>query len=122
MYAEEEANWRGIYRMPSKDWEDSLPYNGYTKKLMVNSADTADCIEGCYLLISIQISQVGDYVEDNKFYPFYIITKITPSNRAYTDIPKVVIQVDEFVIGSVEIAENERIYEFYEIWFHMIQI
>ena len=116
MYADEEANWRGIYRMPSKDWEDSLPYNGYTKKLMVKPEDTADCIEGCYLLISIQISQVGDYVEDSKFYPFSIITKITPNNRAYTDIPKVVIQVDEFVIGSVEIAENERIYEFYEVW------
>ena len=114
--AEEEANWRGVYRLPSKDWEDSLPYNGYTKKLLVTPEDTADCIEGCYLLISIQISQVGDYVEDNKFYPFSIITRITPSNRAYTDIPKVVIQVDEFIVGNVEIAENERIYEFYEVW------
>ena len=44
------------------------------------------------------------------------MTKITPSNIACTDIPKVVIQVDEFVVCSVEIAENKRIYEFYEIW------
>jgi hypothetical protein len=114
--AEEEANWRGIYRMPSAEWEDSLPYDGYTKKLIVEPEKTMDCIEGCYLLISVQISQIGEYVEDYKFYPFSILTRITPSNRAYTDIPKVVIQADEFVIGSVEVADNERIYEFFEIW------
>ena len=115
-YADEEANWRGIYRMPSKEWEDSLPYNGYTKKMQVNPEDTQDCIEGCYLLISIQVSQIGEYVDDSKFYPFSILTRITPSNRAYTDIPKVVIQVDEYVIGNVDVSENERIYEFYEVW------
>ena len=114
--AEEEANWRGIYRMPSADWEDSLPYDGYTKKLIVTPDLTNDCIEGCYLLISIQISQIGEYVDDDKFYPFSILTRITPDNRAYTDIPKVVIQVDEFVVGSVEVSTNERIFEFFQIW------
>ena len=114
--ADEEANWRGIYRMPSADWEDSLPYDAYTKKLTVNPEQTVDCIEGCYLLISVQVSQIGEYVEDDKFYPFSILTRITPNNRAYTDIPKVVIQADEFVIGSVDIADNERIYEFFQIW------
>ena len=113
---DEEANWRGIYRMPSEDWEDSLEYNRYIKKLLVRPEDTQDCIEGCYLLLSIQISQIGEYVDDSKFYPFSILTRITPNNRAYTDIPKVVIQVDEYIIGNVDVAENERIYEFYEIW------
>ena len=115
-FVDEEANWRGKYRMPSEDWEDSLPLDKYTKKLLISSEDTSDCIEGCYLLLSVQVSQIGEYVEDYKFYPFSIITKITPNNKAYTDIPKVVIQVDEFVIGAVEIASNERIYEFYEVW------
>ena len=32
---DQEANWRGIYRMPSEDWEDSLLYNGYTKKFKI---------------------------------------------------------------------------------------
>ena len=113
---EAEANWRGIYRMPSEDWEDSLEYNGYIKKFKVNLEDTQDCIEGCYLLLSIQVSQIGDYVEDYKFYPFSIITRISPNNMAYTDIPKVVIQVNEFIVGNVDIAENERIYQFYEVW------
>ena len=112
---EEDANWR-VYRMPSADWGDGLPYNGYIKKFSVGTEQTQDCIEGCYLLLSIRISQIGDYVDDSKFYPFSIITKITPNNHAYTDIPKVVIQVDEFVVGNVDLAENERIYEFYQIW------
>ena len=114
--ADEEANWRGVYRMPSKEWDDSLPYNAYTKKMQINPEDTQDCIEGCYLLISIQVSQIGEYVDDSKFYPFSILTRITPNNRAYTDIPKVVIQVDEFIVGNVDVSENERISEFYEVW------
>ena len=114
---ETEANWRGIYRMPSADWDDGLPYNGYIKKFSVGVEQTQDCIEGCYLLLSIRISQIGEYVDDSKFYPFSIITKITPNNHAYTDIPKVTIQVDEFIIGNVDKADNERIYEFYQVWF-----
>ena len=113
---DEDANWRGIYRMPSNDWEDSIEFNGYIKKFEIGVEDTQDCIEGCYLLLSIRISQIGEYVEDFKFYPFSIITRITPNNHAYTDIPKVVIQVNEYIIGNVDVAENERIYQFYEVW------
>ena len=116
-FIDDGANWRGIYRMPSEEWKDSLPFNKYIKKLIVNSEDTADCIEGCYLLISIQISQIGDYVENYDFYPFSIITRITPNDRSYTEIPKVVIQVDEFVIGNVDLAQNDKIFEFFEVWF-----
>ena len=112
------ANWRDIYRMPSEEYGDSLYYNGYTKKLVVTDEDTGDCIEGCYLLISIQISQIGQYVEDYKFYPFSIITKITPNSKSYTEFPKVVIQVDEYIIGNVEVSDSSNIYiyEFFEIW------
>ena len=115
-FIDTDANWKGIYRMPSKESGDSLPFNEYTKRMTVTSENTENCIEGCYLLITIRISQVGEFVEDNKFYPFSIITKITPSSGSYTDIPKVVIQVDEFIIGSVDVAKNEKINEFYEIW------
>ena len=62
-----EANWREIYRMPFEDDLESLSYNRYTKELIVTSNDTKDCDEGCYLLMSIQISQIGEIVEDNKF-------------------------------------------------------
>ena len=115
-YRDEEANWRGIYRMPSAQWEDSLYYNKYTKKLEIRYGDTIDCIEGCYLLLSIQISQNGQYVDDYKFYPFSIITRITGINQAYTDIPKIIIRVNEYIIGNIDVATNERISEFYEVW------
>ena len=114
-FIDEEANWRGKYRMPSEDWEDDL-VNQYTKKLEIKSEDTQDCIEGCYLLLSIQISQIGEYAPDSKFYPFSIITSISQNNRAYTDIPKIIIQVNEYIVGNVEISENERISQFYEIY------
>ena len=112
---DEEANWRGRYRMPSEDWDDDL-VNQYTKKLEIKSENTQDCIEGCYLLLSIQISQIGEYAPDSKFYPFSIITSITQNNRAYTDIPKIIIQANEYIVGNVEISENERISQFYEIY------
>ena len=115
-FIEEEANWRGIYRMPSKEWEDSLEYNKYIKKLIIRTENTADCIEGCYLLISLKISEIGEYVDDSKFYPFSILIKISQNNRAYTDIPKIVLQVDEYIIGNIDISNNERISQFYEVW------
>ena len=112
---DEEANWRGKYRMPSEDWEDDL-VNQYTKKLEIKTDDTQDCIEGCYLLLSIQISQIGEYAPDSKFYPFSIITNIGQNKPAYTDIPKIIIQANEYIVGNIEISENERIAQFYEIY------
>ena len=53
MTSDEEAKWRGVYRMPSNYLEDSLEYNGYTKKYEVDIGKTQDYIEGCYLLFSI---------------------------------------------------------------------
>ena len=102
--------------MPSKDFEDSLPYNELTKKIVVNPEETKDCYEGCYLLISVRISAIGEYVEDYMYYPFSILTRITPSNRAYPDMPKIVIQVDELVVGNVDVTNSYEIFEFYQIW------
>ena len=113
---DEEANWRDKYRMPSEEWSDSIAYNPYLKKIEVKTEDTGDCIQGCYLLVSIQLNIGRDYVEDYKFFPFTILARITPVNKAYTDIPKVVIQINQYIIGNVDVSTNERIYEFYEIW------
>ena len=112
---EEEASWRGKYRMPAEDWDDNQS-DGYIKKYVFTSEDTKECIEGCYLLLTIRISQYGDYVEDSHFYPFTIITTIHQNTQAYTDIPKIVIQANEYIIGNVDISTNERISQFYEIW------
>ena len=114
---EKEANWRKYYRLPGPGWE-SLEFDEYTRQLKITTKDTEECINGCYLLLTIQINDVGEYVPDSVFYYFSIIVKITSNKKTYNDIPKVVIQVDEYIIGSLDVTEmDERlISEFYEIW------
>ena len=115
---EKEANWRKYFCLPGPGW-DSLPFDEYTRKLKITTRDTEDCINGCYLLMTIQINDVGEYVPDSIFYLFSIIVKITSNKKTYNDIPKVVIQVDEYIIGSLDVTEmdDRLISEFYEIWF-----
>jgi len=115
---EKDANWRKVYRLPGPDWGSSLEFDGYTRKLRITTKDTEDCINGCYLLLTIQINDVGEYVPDFVFYYFSILVKITSNKKTYNDIPKVVIQVDEYIIGSLDITEmdDRLISEFYEIW------
>ena len=66
--------------------------------------------------MSIQIAQIGDYVDEYKFYPFFIIPRIYSNSQEYSDIPKIVIRVNEYIIGNVDISTNEIISQFYEIW------
>ena len=115
--AEKEANWRKYYRLPGPNWE-FLKFDEYTRKLKITTKDTEECINGCYLLMTIQINDVGEYVPDSVFYLFSIIVKITSNKKTYNDIPKVVIQVDEYIIGSLDITEmdDRLISEFYEVW------
>ena len=117
--AEPEANWRKYYRMPGPDWEDSLPFDSYSKKMKITTKDTEECLNGCYLLMTVKTNDIGDYVPDNLFYQFSIVVKVSPPNKAYTEIPKLVIQVDEYIVGTLDITEMDERYisEFYEIWF-----
>ena len=68
--------------------------------------------------MTIKINEVGEYVPDSVFYLFSIIVKITSNKKTYNDIPKVVIQVDEYIIGSLDVTEmdDRLISEFYEVW------
>lgn len=115
---EPDNNWRGIFRMPGAKWDDGLPFNNYTKKIKITTDKTKDCINGCYLLMTIKINEIGDYVPDSAFYYFSILVKIIPSAKIYTEFPKVIIQVDEFVVGALNINEMDEkdIFEFYEVW------
>ena len=115
----EEIEWMDLYRLPGAEWgyEDSKNFNRYTKKYHIDIEDTADCINGCYLILGIVISQIGDYAEDWKFYPFSIITQISQSTFGEdAEIPIITIQVDEFIIGNVNIAKNVRITQYYQVW------
>ena len=115
---QEEANWRGLYRFPGPTWDDGLPFDDYTRKVTIGTDQTRDCVNGCYLLMTIQINDIGDYVTDFIYYFFSIIVKITSNKKTYTDIPKVRIQVDEFIVGSLDTTEMDDRYisEFYQVW------
>ena len=111
---DENAEWRGLYLMPSKKLS-SFEFNGYTKKLNVYPKETQDCLEGCYLLIAIETASMCDFGVIPKFYPFSILTRVFPSNHIYEDIPLIVIEVDEYIIGNVDVSQDEKIYQFYKI-------
>ena len=113
-----DIEWMDLYRLPGEEWEgDDKNFNRYLKKYHIDIEDTADCINGCYLILGIIISQIGEYAEDWKFYPFSIITQISQSTFGEdADIPIITIQVDEFIIGNVDIAKNVRISQFYQVW------
>ena len=115
---DKEADWRGLYRMPGPKWEDGLPFDNYTRKVTIGTDQTKDCVNGCYLLMTIQINDIGDYVPDFIYYFFSIMVKVTSNKKTYTDIPKVTIQVDEFIVGSLDTTEMDDRYisEFYQVW------
>ena len=116
----EGIEWMDLYRLPGYGWGvgvDDKNYNRYLKKYHIDIEDTADCINGCYLILGVIISQIGEYSKDWKFYPFSIITQIGQSTFGEdADVPIITIQVDEFIIGNVNIAKNVRISQFYQVW------
>ncbi len=113
-----EVEWMEKYRLPGGEWPgDEVNYNKYLKKYHISIEDTEDCIGGCYLILGIIISQIGEIAEEWKFYPFSIITEISQNSYGQsTDIPVTTIQVDEFIIGNVKISNNVEISQFYKIW------
>ena len=111
------ATWKGIYHFPESDNETELTFNLYTRKLEIPIEKTKDCINGCYLLLSILISQIGEDVNNSKFYPFSIISKILSPSLSSQGIPKITIQVDEYIVGNVDKSRNGKINQFYEFWF-----
>ena len=111
-----EIEWMNMYRLPGAEWIiDDDHYNKYLKKYHISLEDTEDCIVGCYLILGVRISQIGEYAEDWKFYPFSIVTQINQATYgAEADI--ITIQVDEFVVGNVDISKNVKISQYYQVW------
>ena len=116
--AASDIEWMEMYRLPNSEWpEDRVHYDKYLKKYHINIEDTEDCIGGCYLILGIIISQIGEWAEEWKFYPFSIITEISQSSYGETtNTPITTIQEDEFIIGNVDISKNVKISQFYQVW------
>ena len=113
---EKNIEWLDLYRLPVAGWGDEDKFNGYLKKYQFTAEDTEDCSAGCYLIIGVRISQIGEWAEDWKFYPFSIVSLIGPNSASSADPIIVTIQVEEFIIGNVDISSNIKLKQFYQVW------
>ena len=117
----EKADWRGIYKFP-RTMENSLRYEAYLKKIIIDPENTDNCDQGCYVLITVQSSNIRDlnYTDEkNSTIPsrITIIPRIIQSYlEKYEDLPSVIIPLNEYIIGNIEtIGKNENLYYFYSV-------
>jgi hypothetical protein len=87
----------------------------FTKKAEFYTFDT-DCDYGCYLLLNVKSDVIARDVTINRNYPYSIIVHSHPTSGTYIDIPPIKIQVDEFIIGTVDTyEESNRLFQFYTV-------
>ena len=114
------ADWRGIYEFPINK-NDSLRYETYLKKIIINPDDTKNCDEGCYLLITLVNAYYKKYTEseENIAYLPYRVT-ITPRianiEKLYESelVPIIKMKINEFVVGNLY-PTDKKIYEYYQV-------
>ena len=111
---EEEANWKGKYRLPGDD--ELMKIDPYTKELSFFTHDI-NCENGCYLLIKVISDVQTDVVPIDRNYPYSIMVHSYESDRDYKTTPIISIPIDEYIIGSIDtfFPEN-RIFKFYSVW------
>ena len=115
------ANWRGIYTFP-RSRENTLRYETYLKKILISPEDTKECTKGCYVLITVQSSNVRDinYIDEKNStipYSITITPRIIQSNlQTFKNIPKVTIPLNEYIIGNIETSnDEEKLYYYYDV-------
>ena len=109
-----------MFKFPSTN-DESLKYATYNKKIIISKESTAKCKEGCYVLISVISNIFYDegFVDD--FTPYRI--SINPRIIFYNGDkrvpnPKVKIDINEFIIGDINLEFNPNIkYDYYEVTF-----
>ena len=115
-----DADWRGIYKFP-REIGNSLRYESYLKKIIIEPKDTQKCEGGCYLLITVQganLKEVNSTSEKETSIPyrFTIIPRIIQKDLSkFSEIPKVTIPMNEYIIGNVESVADETLYYYYEV-------
>ena len=116
----EKADWRGIYKFP-RTMENSLRYETYLKKIIIEPEQTENCDQGCYVLITVQSSNLKDlnYTDEkNSTIPtrITITPRIIQSNLdSYDHLPSVIIPLNEYIIGNIEYVGKENLYYFYSV-------
>ena len=107
-------DWRGIYHFPTTI-EESLKFDIYNKKIIINPENTTQCENGCFVLITI-VSNVRYYgIYDDPKTPFRIsiIPRVIQKD---SEISIVKINVNEFIIGDIVSASSGKSrYDYYTV-------
>ena len=114
------TDWRGMFKFPTSN-DESLKYATYNKKIIISKNSTSKCKEGCYVLISVSSNLFVDQGFEDDFTPYRIsinpriINSIDDSASAN---PKVKIDINEFIIGDINLEFTPNIkYDYYEVTF-----
>ena len=95
------ADWRKYRFIRFKD-ENSLDYDYYNKKIRFKTGDTAECDNGCFLLISVVSSIIRSDSPKYDFQSFTILAAFNPETDYSKDRQtKIGVIPDEFVVGSL---------------------
>ena len=110
---EEDANWRGKYKLPEEEKEIiAIPF---IKKSVFQTDD--ECEYGCYLILTVVSDVIANKTTFERNYPYSIIIRSYPTILNYDNIPKVRIPLDQYIVGSVSASpETKNIIELYSIW------
>ena len=94
-----DAEWRGIYRFP-KTITESLNYTSYLRRLYFTKEDTANCEEGCYLLLCLENKIQSGVNISSRFFSFDILIT-TSSKKIRSKAPIINIPLEDYIIGNV---------------------
>ena len=112
------SDWRGMFTFPMTN-DDSLRYATYNKKIIIDKDSTSKCRHGCFVLISVisNLFSDNDYEDDITPYRLSINPRIIVSNADVAAAnPKVKIEVNEFIIGDINLELTSDIkYDYYEV-------
>ena len=106
-------DWRGIYRFPTTI-EESLKYVTYGKKIIISEKNTSQCTDGCYVLITV-VSNVRYYGIMNDPDTLFRISLNPRIMKKGQTMPKVRINLNDFIIGDISKDNENNEYDYYSI-------
>ena len=114
------SEWRGRYHFPTSRTEEGagehLKFSTYDKKLIITESQTEKCEKGCYVLLTVESNlDMTTYGNENIPFRISILPRIIKSVETI-DIPTVLINPNEYIIGSILLGLSEyRKYDYYTL-------
>ena len=114
---DENPEWRQ-YELPKVKDTNVLKYDYYNKKLLFTTDNTKKCINGCYLLISIESSTIGSLNENFRSFELTTTINLIPQGNLTENGPIIQIQPEQYIVGSLtdeKKMKKKDMYEFYQL-------